>query len=568
VVVLVLLVGTGLRHELEDLYRERVERELVLGRELLARSTGDAGSAVELIAGGVSARVTIVAPDGRVLADSEVPRERLPDLENHAGRPEVRGALEGRVSFDRRLSATAGIRYLYGATPAGLGGAPVVLRIATPLRAIDAVVRRSQRAVALAGILATLLALVTAYLLSRAFGRPLRSLADRAGRLATGDFSQRVTGTSRVAELDELGHAFNRLADELQGRLRELGRQRDEVQAQIDCMAEGVIALTGDGRVFRTNRAAREMLRIPEPPTLAPVSTIVRQPQIRDLLEEAVAHPVQTREISLGDLHLIVSSRVLDGGGVVATFLDVSELRRLEQVRRDFVANASHELKTPLTAMRGFAETLLEDEPPEELKREFLTSIQKNTVRLQRLVDDLLDLSRLESGGWKARRDEVELTEATEEAWQAFAEAAEQRGIEFNLRGSARALADDRGLRQIFENLFDNALRYTPDGGRITVTLRAGDRLVDVAVSDTGIGIPSRSLARIFERFYRVDAARDREMGGTGLGLSIVRHLVSAMGGKVTAESELGRGTTIRFTLPASPVPTGRNETERRVTTP
>jgi signal transduction histidine kinase len=346
----------------------------------------------------------------------------------------------------------------------------------------------------------------------------------------------------------------------------ELGRQRDEVQAQIDCMAEGVIALTSDGRVFRTNRAAREMLRIPEPPTFAPVSTIVRQPQIRDLLEEAMAHPVQTREVSLGDHHLIVSSRVLDGGGVVATFLDVSELRRLEQVRRDFVANASHELKTPLTAMRGFAETLLEDEPPEELKREFLTSIQKNTVRLQRLVDDLLDLSRLESGGWKARREEMDLANATEEAWQAFAEAAEGRGIHFDLQGSGRALADDRGLRQIFENLFDNALRYTPDGGRITVTLGAGDRFVDVAVSDTGIGIPSRSLARIFERFYRVDAARDREMGGTGLGLSIVRHLVSAMGGKVTAESELGRGTTIRFTLPASPARTERNETDRRVT--
>ncbi|HZD06046.1 MAG TPA: ATP-binding protein, partial [Longimicrobiales bacterium] len=359
-----------------------------------------------------------------------------------------------------------------------------------------------------------------------------------------------------VVELDELSQAFNRLADELRDRLGELARERDESQSLIDSMAEGVIALTDDARVLRINRAARELLRIPASPRFAPAASIVRQPELRELLEESVVQPVQTREVVLGARHLVVSSRMLEGGGSVTTLLDISELRRLERVRRDFVANASHELKTPLTAMRGFAETLLQDEPPEDLKREFLASIQKNTVRLQRLVDDLLDLSRLESGGWRARRGHVDVADAARGAWGEFLDRAAEKGVTFRIRGEAVAVADERGVEQIFQNLLDNALRYTGEGGTITVDLAAAARVVEVAVTDTGMGIPSRSLPRIFERFYRVDVARDREMGGTGLGLSIVRHLVSAMGGKVTAESELGVGTTIRFTLPASlPVP-------------
>ena len=560
-------MGSGLRSDLEELHQDRIRRELELAGAVLAGSGGDADSLANVLAGLTGHRFTVITRDGRIIGSSDVVASPGPVGTALLDRPEVRSALEGEVAFSRP-EGDGGVPRMFGAAPALLNDVPVVLRVEVSLAPVDGTVLRGQRAIAIVGILVTLLGVAVALALSRVFTGPLRFLADRAGRLAAGDFAPGSVKPSGIVELDELNQAFDRLAEALQKRLRDLGRERDEVQAQIDCMAEGVIALTSDGRVFRTNRAAREMLRIPEPPALAPVSTIVRQPEIRDLLEESVARPVQTREVSLGNRHLIVSSRVLDGGGAVTTFLDVSELRHLEQVRRDFVANASHELKTPLTAMRGFAETLLEDEPPEELKREFLASIQKNTVRLQRLVDDLLDLSRLESGGWKARRDEVDLADAAEEAWDEFAEVAERKGVEFVLRGSGKALADDRGLHQIFQNLFDNALRYTPEGGRIVVTLVSGDRFVEVAVEDTGIGIPSRSLSRIFERFYRVDSSRDREMGGTGLGLSIVRHLVSAMGGKVTAESELGRGTVIRFTLPTLPVMAGRNDVVSRVTIP
>lgn len=325
------------------------------------------------------------------------------------------------------------------------------------------------------------------------------------------------------------------------------------MQALIDCMAEGVVALTDDARILRTNRAARTLLDLPEAPPFAPIGTLVRHPELRAVLEESVARPVTAREIRFGDRHFLVSSRLLDLGGAVTTFLDVSDVRRLEQVRRDFVANASHELKTPLTSIRGFAETLLEGDPPEELRERFVRSIRDNALRLQRLVDDLLDLSRLESGRWEMQLQPLSPGEVARRAWAPYADQAASRDVGFEVGGDVPVRADPEALYQILRNLLENALRHTGDGGHIHVTAAEIDGgLVGIEVSDDGEGIPSRSLPRIFERFYRADSARDRDVGGTGLGLSIVRHLVSVLGGTVEVESELGRGTTIRFTLPGT----------------
>jgi signal transduction histidine kinase len=222
-------------------------------------------------------------------------------------------------------------------------------------------------------------------------------------------------------------------------------------------------------------------------------------------------------------------------------------------VRSDFVANASHELKTPLTSIRGYAETLVDDDPPEPLRRQFLSSIRANTLRLQRLVDDLLDLSRLESGGWTARIEPVRIEHVAEEAWDLVAHQA--RGeIDFGLDGGGTVLGDHQGLVQILRNLHENALRHTDDGGAVRVVVRqdAVAGTVEIAVSDTGEGIPPKSLPRIFERFYRADSSRARDRGGTGLGLAIVKHLVGAMNGEVRARSRLGEGTTIELTLPSA----------------
>ena len=458
---------------------------------------------------------------------------------------------DGTVNFAQRESATIGDPLLYGAKVVELAGRRVVLRLAAPLTEVERAVDGVQRAVALAGLLAMLFALVMAYLASRALSQPLVVLAHQARRLAGGDFEERAPRYMNIPELDDLSLAFNRLTDELQVRLGELGRERDEMQALIDCMAEGVVALTDDARVLRTNRAARALLDLPDAPAYAPIGTLVRHPELRAVLEESVTSPVSAREIEYGDLHFLVSSRLLDQGGAVTTFLDVTEVRRLERVRRDFVANASHELKTPLTSIRGFAETLLEGDPPDDLREQFLGSIRDNSLRLQRLVDDLLDLTRLESGRWDTEPEPMSMSTAAVEAWAPYADQAASRDISFECEGDVQVLADPQGLDQIFRNLLENALRHTGEGGSIRVSAGEGGAcLVQIAVSDDGEGIPSRSLPRVFERFFRADSSRARDVGGTGLGLSIVRHLVSAMGGSAEAESELGRGTTIRFTLP------------------
>jgi two-component system phosphate regulon sensor histidine kinase PhoR len=566
VALVVSLVGTGLRRELVSITRTELERELALA-QLVVENAGtgfDADSLASTLSERLGHRVTFVEADGTVSGDSSVPTGELAGMENHLLRPEISGARDGRIGFAERASGTVGTPFLYAAAEAtGRVDGPAYIRIASTLGVVQATLARSTRAVALTGLVAMVIALIAAYLVSRALARPLVVLAEGARRLARGDLSSRVSRNTRVKELDDLALAFNRLADELQARLNELGRERDEMQVLIDCMAEGVIALTEDARILRTNRAAREVLRIPDPPLYSPVGAVVRHPELRALLEESVANPVRAQDVTIRDRSLIVSSRRLDQGGAVTTLLDVTERRRLEKVRQDFVANASHELKTPLTSMRGFAETLLEDEPPPELRREFLTSIYNNTVRMQLLVDDLLDLSRLESGGWRARRERVDVADVAGRVWESLREGRQKRTLSFALEGEASVLADEQGVEQVMRNLLDNARRYTPDGGSVRVEIESvdpevgedagestgGGRVV-VSVIDNGPGIPSSAIPRIFERFYRADTSRAREVGGTGLGLAIVRHLIQAMGGTVSVQSELGHGTTLQFTLP------------------
>ncbi|HSG07137.1 MAG TPA: ATP-binding protein [Longimicrobiales bacterium] len=548
------LVGSGLRRELLQTYETELEREIALASWIVERTDAqDADSVARVITDRIGYRVSLIDTTGVVLGDSYVEARRVAQVENHRGRPEIQGALEGQsVTFAERTSATVGVPLLYGARLVRFRDQPVILRVAAPLDTVEGTVRGIQRTVTLTGLAAIALALLVAYGLSRLLARPLVVLAERARQLAAGDFSARAPRGPGVVELTDLAAAFNRLTEELQARLKEMGRDRDEMGALIDTMAEGVVALTDDARVLRVNRAARALLDLPEDiPAFAPVGTLVRHQALRELLEDSVVHPLQSREIQLGDRFLLAASRRMALGGAVTTLLDVTETRRLEQVRRDFVANASHELKTPLTSIRGFAETLLEGDPPEALKSQFLAAIRDNTLRLQRLVEDLLDLSRLESGGWSASREVTSLAEVAWEVWRTFEETALGRGIEFVVEGDAEVVADRQGLVQVFRNLMENGLRHTDDGGHLHVRVtHPVPGLVEVAFSDDGEGIPSRALPRIFERFYRADSSRARDIGGTGLGLAIVRHLVGAMGGEVWAESTLGEGATIRFTLP------------------
>ena len=546
-----LVLRRGLREEFLSLQRRELRREMELIPPFMADYAGvDLDSAARALSRRIGYPVTILDDDLRVIAASSNLPFQLRGMVVSPESPELQAALGGEMGFaERRGSGEVEIR-LFAARPVTLDGSERLLQVAVPLDEIRrSVRRRTWSSLGLALPVLLLAAFLTA-VLGRAFLRPLHAVSRRARGLAAGNFKRRIPRGMGVKELDELAGTFNRLVEELEGRFRSLEVERDEMQALIDCMGEAVIALTDDARVLRTNQAAIELLDFPEGVEFAPIGTLVRQPALRSLLESSVVRPFTAREVTLADRHLIVSARSVDGGGSVVTFLDVTEIRRLEMVRRDFVANASHELKTPLTAMRGFAETLLEGDPPPDLRRNFLSSIRSNTLRLQRLVDDLLDLSRLESGGWIAKEEVVDLAPLVREVWAELADRAEERGITFLLEGDAPVVADEQGLEQIFKNLLDNAIRYTPGEGTITVVVESEEVRVKVAVRDTGSGIPSASVTRIFERFFRVDPARSRAEGGTGLGLAIVRHLVHAMGGDVWAESELGQGTTIYFTLP------------------
>ncbi|TVP43947.1 MAG: HAMP domain-containing histidine kinase [Gemmatimonadales bacterium] len=555
-----LLVGLGLRGAAEAPWAEAREDQVLRSWATAARLLEVDGAlgadprqgALEL-GDLLGMRVTLVDPTGQVLGDSGVPEGDVDNMENHAGRPEVRAALEGRLELVERRSPTQGVLSFYVAGPATLpGGEPVVLRLATPRGVAGGPLERAPVLLLLvgAGAFLVLAAVTVGGGMDGQLRRSIRRLEGAAAMAGSGKLDGFPPPEDLSSELAGLGSSLQRMGDEVRDRMRELLREREELLTLVDAIAEGVVALTDDARVLRMNRAAVELLEVPRPAPFAPIGTLIRHPYLRDHLEESVVLPLPPREFQVGDRHLLIAAHLLPEGGSVVTFLDVTDLRRMEKIRRDFVANASHEMKTPLTAMRGFAETLLDGDPPEELRREFLASIRTNSVRLQNLVDDLLDLSRLEAGAWPVQEEEVELADSAFEVWEELMQARGAPAPEFQIHGDAVGLADAQALHLVFRNLLDNALRFTPDDGNVEVRITPRGPEVEVAVTDSGAGIPSTALPRIFERFYRVDPGRDRAAGGTGLGLAIVRHLVQSMGGEVSAESQLGEGTTIRFTLP------------------
>jgi signal transduction histidine kinase len=314
-----------------------------------------------------------------------------------------------------------------------------------------------------------------------------------------------------------------------------------------------VIAADARGRITTANAAARRLLGYEDETTLPALGSLFRAPEAHELVQAALdGSAAATRVIRLDDRTIELSAHLLPDGGAVLVLRDLTELRSLEVVRRDFVANVSHELKTPLTSIAGYSETLLSDRTDADTTRRFLEVILANAQRMQRLVDDLLDLSRVESGRWKPSPVATDPAGAAREAWAGLGRRASESGVDLrvDVAPGLTAYLDPEAARQILTNLFDNALRHTPRGGSVTLSARTDEGGVLLRVSDTGSGIGHEHLPRIFERFYRADPSRARAAGGTGLGLAIVRHLVESHGGSVWAESEVGHGTTIGVWVP------------------
>jgi len=534
-----------LRQHLEQEIATELEREARLVAAFAPADSTRWPEFAALAGARLGRRVTLIDPDGHVRGDTEFDRASLTQLQNHRDRPEVRAALDSApgVGMNERLSASTNERQMYVAIRGGPPGLAVV-RVSTTLAIVDAQVHAVQRAVAMAGLVMLLAAWLLAWMLARALAWPLLRIAEAARDIAAGRLAE--FPDVRVPELAHHVDALRAMHHELERRFEDLRREREESRTLLEALSDGVLAADKRGIIIETNAAARRLLGYGETEPLPPLGELFHDRAHRALMREVLTGAaVEGRELALGDRTVVFSARPLADGGTLLVLSDVSDLRRLETIRRDFVANVSHELKTPLTAIAGYAETLAaESRDPQATG--FAQTIVENARRMQRLVDDLLDLSRIESGAWEPEPRRVEVDAAAREAWRPFADRAASRGIGFeSTTNSASINSDPEALRQIFTNLFDNALRHTPQGGTIRVAAqRAGNRVV-VRVSDTGSGIGADHLPRIFERFYRVDPGRSRQEGGTGLGLAIVKHLVEAHAGRVEAESELGRGTTI-----------------------
>ena len=520
------------------------------------------------------ARVTVVAQDGQVLADSAHDADTM---ENHATQIEIQQAFSSGEGESVRRSATMGVDFIYRAVryqpPVG---APIVIRMALPLAQIDASVAELRRKLFGASLLILAIAGAVSLTSFRMFASRVERLKRFSRRLAERDFRPLPAEGPRD-ELSQLTDALNETAAAMDRTIRSLSGERNRSSAILRSMVEGVAVVDAEERIVFSNRAFSEILNLDAAAIEGrPVIEVIRNTALLGLIRRALkgeeglqtdiamgfvqqrtfaitATPVQALESGVSGTFVSPPVQEKPSGAVVVLH-DVTELRRLERVRQDFVANVSHEFKTPLTAIQGFAETLLAGAMEDSRSnRRFLEIIRDHAVRLARLTNDLLKLARIEAGKLEVEFFPTQLMEVIERSAETTLLKASQKQIALEVDvppGLPMVRGDASLLRDVLQNLIDNAIQYTSEGGRIQVSASVAARDVVVCVADTGIGIPLADQERIFERFYRVDAARSREAGGTGLGLSIAKHIVEAHGGRLWVESEVGRGSKFFFSVP------------------
>ena len=505
------------------------------------------------------ARITVIASDGQVLADSQSdPR----NMENHAGRPEVREALASGQAQSARYSETIKRDLLYYAVKQNVGpGSAVVLRFAIPAATLDEVLGSFRRNLWLASFLIMILAGGATLFVSHGFSKRVDRLTEFSRRVAEGDFRPLPSGDSRDA-LDELGASLNQTAARLDRTIRSLTEERNLSSAILGSMVEGVAVVNAAERLAFANQSFADILDLDVPPKPgSSLLEVARQTEMIEAVRKVLAgEPRVEAEITTGTLRqhffaaTVAAVHADNNLGAVIVLHDITALRKLERVRRDFVANVSHEFRTPLTAIQGFAETLLAGAMDDPQHRErFLAIIVEHSRRLARLTEDLLELSKMDADRLELEIRRVSVSQLIEGCLETTRHRAQEKELELAFQKTDRVpdiAGDRRRLAEVLQNLLDNAVQYTLSRGKITVSAKVSETEVVVTVSDTGIGIPKADQSRIFERFYRVDAARSREAGGTGLGLSIAKHIVEAHGGRIWVESELGQGSHFHFSAP------------------
>jgi two-component system phosphate regulon sensor histidine kinase PhoR len=565
-IALVAVVGGLLYDTVADEARGAIESRLssevrMVSTELAAAETPASMSAlderVDALAAAADARITVVASDGRVMADSQFDGEALAALDNHASRPEVREAYATGEGRSVRYSRSVDVEMLYRSRR--IRGGPWdggIARMAVPLTRVEAARRSAMAEVMIALGIGLAAALLAAGLSSRRLSRPIQELRATAARVMAGDLEARA----RIAtgdEIEDLADSLNAATARLAERIEAAASERNRLEGVLDAMVEGVLVTDFAGRVALANAALLAMFGSEGPVQNRTPLQVLRHPEAAD----ALAAAARERKPVARDIHirwpqertLAVHAVPLPAGGSVGVFHDVTERRRLDDMRRDFVANVSHELRTPLATLAGYAEELADATPAPEETRRSAGVIKRHVERLATLVEDLLQLARIEAEGFTPEREPFDVLALIEDLAREWAPRAAKRDMKIMVDPSERRVIEaDRGLlRQALVHLLDNALRYAPEGTTVRIGARPAPRGIELAVADQGPGIPLEDQPRVFERFYRIEKGRGRDTGGTGLGLAIVKHVAEAHGGSAAVSSRPGAGATFRLFIPS-----------------
>lgn len=552
-----------LEQRLLDESRSNLQQQAQLAKLLAEQQkTQPSQKLAHTLGAAIKSRVTLIAADGKVVGDSDVRDDQVGVLENHLSRPEVQQSLKSGSGWSIRHSETLRTTMLYVALPLRHTDAAII-RLALPLEYFDAAKRSLHNLLGGAVTLLLLLSLILSIVLSRITAKPLREIADAAARIGIGERGVRVP-TGKGEEIDYLARVLNEMAARIEDQMHKLTSEQQRLAAILRGMGEGVMVTDTQGAIILVNPAFRKQFGLPGEVEGRPLVEVCRHPDLLHAFEEQRESGDEvTCEITIPATNLVLMAHwvPLSGEhskrGTVAVFHDISDMKRIETMRRDFVANVSHELRTPVAVIKGYAETLLDgalDDTPER-GRHFVSIIAGHAERLTNLINDILTLSKLEARDAALTLHPLDLCGTIRKAQMLMEDHARTKGIRLNAtcpESVPKVMADQGQLEQVLLNLLDNAIKYTPDGGDIAIRTRQENKRVVIEVSDTGIGIPSKDLKRIFERFYRVDEGRSREQGGTGLGLAIVKHIVQLHGGEITVTSEAGKGSTFTVTLPSA----------------
>jgi two-component system, OmpR family, phosphate regulon sensor histidine kinase PhoR len=562
-------LNQNLREENFGRIKENLIKELSLARSILEKAQKEQDTALDFgaianeIGNELKVRATIISYEGKVLGDSTLDHTGLQTVENHFYRDEVQQALKSGLGSSRRFSTTAREEMLYVATV--FGDTPKrIIRLSAPLTQIETITDQLRGMLLVLLFGAFVLTIVLSLLGSILISKPVKKVAVIAKRIAGGDFSARGTIASSD-EIGDLSRTLNDMADQIKAKMDETTSTKSRLEAVLLSMSEGVMAVDSKGTIVLMNQSLRDFLSVRDMPFGRKPMEVLRNVEVQGIVDDALQPDagVRSREITLllpeeKVLH-IHANPIKQGSkieGAVLVFHDITELRRLEKIRQDFVANVSHELRTPLSNIKGYAETLIDGAINDhDNAMNFLNTIHTESERLSNLIEDLLSLSKIESGKLKMALAPCNIIAVIEQSVSSLEKHAKEKSISVSINIPAdipNVIADEARLSQVFFNLIDNAIKYTHEGGKINITVRDIDKFVQVEIEDNGIGIPEADISRIFERFYRVDRARSRELGGTGLGLSIVKHIVQALGGEVRVASTLGLGSTFIFTIPKS----------------